>query len=72
VTGIRGFVGHFARGNVIIVRDPNGKEIARGLALCSSLQLNEARQLIAAETGAEPLDLARNLIVHSDDLVLTE
>ncbi|HWX36535.1 MAG TPA: glutamate 5-kinase [Steroidobacteraceae bacterium] len=72
VTGIRGFVGHFARGNVVAVRDLDGKEIARGLALCSSFELKEARRLTAAETGVAPIDLARNLIVHSDDIVLTE
>ena len=72
VTGIRGFAGHFVRGNVIVVRDLNGKEIARGLTLCSSLELNEARQSMAAESGVQPLDPARNLIIHSDDLVVTE
>jgi glutamate 5-kinase len=71
VAGIWHLAGHFARGNVIVVRDQSGREFARGLTLCSSTELAKARQSMTAG-AAEPADMARNVVIHSDDLVLTE
>jgi glutamate 5-kinase len=66
------FAGHFARGNVVVVRDTDGTEIARGMALYSSKELNETLRLLPMDNRMPAPDAAYNLVVHSDDLVLSE
>ena len=63
--------GNFSRGDVISVRDPNGAELARGLANYAS---GEAR-LLCRKPSSEFLRLlgymAETEMVHRDNLVLT-
>jgi glutamate 5-kinase len=68
--GMTGVEGEFSRGDVIAVRDPNGVELARGLANYSSA---EARMLCRKPSG----DFERLLgyaaepeMVHRDNMVL--
>jgi glutamate 5-kinase len=69
--GMTGVEGDFSRGDVIAVRDPQGLEIARGLANYAS---TEAR-LICRKPSAEFEKLlgyaAEPEMVHRDNLVLT-
>ena len=69
--GMTGVDGHFARGEVIAVLDPEGKEIARGLANYGSM---EARRICRKPSTAY-LELlgytAEPEMLHRDNLVLT-
>ncbi|MFZ3116972.1 MAG: glutamate 5-kinase [Variovorax sp.] len=69
--GMTGVDGEFSRGDVIAVRDPNGVELARGLANYSSA---EARMLCRKPSGEFERLLgyaAEPEMVHRDNMVLT-
>ena len=68
--GIRSLDGHFARGALVILQDPDGKEIARGLTRYSSDELrqigshhsNEIETILGYGYGA--------VVIHRNDLVV--
>lgn len=68
--GVRAVTGEFDRGDAVIIRDSEGREIARGLTAYS---VRDAK-LIAGHNSAEIESLlgyaGRVAIVHRDDLVL--
>lgn len=69
--GMTRVVGHFQRGDALIVRDASGKEIARGLVAYSSA---DAERLLGRKSSEIPTLLGfhgRDEMIHRDDLVLT-
>ena len=69
--GMTGVEGDFSRGDVIAVHDPQGQEIARGLANYAS---GEARRLCRKPSSAfEQLlgYVAEPEMLHRDNMVLT-
>jgi len=69
--GVTAVGGNFDRGDLVAVRGPDGREVARGLANYSA---DEARQLAGHPSSAfEPLlgYRGREELIHRDDLVLT-
>jgi glutamate 5-kinase len=69
--GMMAVEGEFSRGEVIAIRDPNGAEVARGLANYAAA---EAR-LLCKKPSAEFQDLlgytGEPEMVHRDNLVLS-
>ena len=69
--GITAFDGGFERGDVVIVKNKSGREIARGLI---AYNLEEARLLVGRRTVEIETILGyrgRDEMIHRDDLVLT-
>ncbi|MEQ8698638.1 MAG: glutamate 5-kinase [Bauldia litoralis] len=70
--GVTGVEGEFRRGDTVAVRDPAGREIARGLCAYSAA---DAR-LIAGRRSADIESIlgyrGRKELIHRDDLVLME
>ncbi|MBK1622180.1 MULTISPECIES: glutamate 5-kinase [Hyphomicrobiales] len=70
--GVSGFSGHFARGDTVLLVDPDGIEIGRGIV---GYDADEAAQIIGHQSKeiSEILGyVRRSAIVHHDDLVLRE
>lgn len=69
--GVVGVGGDFRKGDVVVLRDPAGQEIARGLANYSADEVRTIRGLrteqIAAALGQCPYDE----VIHRDNLMLT-
>ena len=68
--GVTDVVGDFQRGDALSIRDPQGREIARGLA---AYPAEEARQIMGHKTGEIETILGyrgRDELIHRDDLVL--
>ena len=69
--GVREAVGEFAAGDVVSVRDPAGKEFARGLSNYPAAEVSKIKGLktaaIAASLGHCPYDE----VIHRDHLALT-
>lgn len=69
--GVTSVDGNFERGDVVIVRNASGREIARGLV---GYSVEEARVLLGRRTGEIESILGyrgRDEMIHRDDLVLT-
>jgi glutamate 5-kinase len=62
--------GRFDRGDAVVVRDPDGVEIARGLAAYSSADAERIRGRRSAELEALLGYRGRDEMIHRDDLVL--
>jgi len=62
--------GRFDRGDAVLVRDPGGVEIARGLAAYSSADAERIRGRRSAELEALLGYRGRDEMIHRDDLVL--
>jgi glutamate 5-kinase len=62
--------GRFDRGDAVLVRDPRGVEIARGLAAYSSADAERIRGRRSAELEALLGYRGRDEMIHRDDLVL--
>jgi glutamate 5-kinase len=62
--------GRFDRGDAVLVRDPRGVEIARGLAAYSSNDAERIRGRRSAELEALLGYRGRDEMIHRDDLVL--
>jgi glutamate 5-kinase len=62
--------GRFDRGDAVVVRDPQGVEIARGLAAYSSTDAERIRGRRSAELEAVLGYRGRDEMIHRDDLVL--
>jgi glutamate 5-kinase len=69
--GVTRVAGHFQRGDALIVRDSEGKEIARGLVAYSSGDAERLRGRKSSEIDALLGFHGRAEIIHRDDLVLT-
>ena len=69
--GVTKVVGRFKRGDALIVRAPNGKEIARGLSAYSSVDAERLRGRNSSEFEALLGFHGRDEIIHRDDLVIT-
>ena len=69
-TGVNQITGRFARGDVLMVRDPRGREIARGL---SNYTADELRLIMGKRSNqfAKILSVpAYDEVIHRDNLVL--
>ena len=62
--------GRFDRGDAVVVRDPDGLEIARGLAAYSSTDAERIRGRRSSELEALLGFRGRDEMIHRDDLVL--
>ena len=69
--GVTRVAGTFQRGDALIVRDSEGKEIARGLVAYSSGDAERLRGRKSSEIDALLGFHGRAEIIHRDDLVLT-
>ena len=69
--GVLQVSGDFQRGDALIVRDTQGKEIARGLSAYSSVDATRLRGRRSHEIEALLGFQGRDEIIHRDDLVLT-
>lgn len=69
--GVTRVAGIFQRGDALIVRDTEGKEIARGLVAYSSADAERLRGRKSTEIDALLGFHGRAEIIHRDDLVLT-
>lgn len=68
--GVTGVKGEFARGDVVIVRNPEGEEIARGIVAYSA---KDAAKILGLQTDKleEVLGFkGREEVIHRDDLAL--
>ncbi|HVN42967.1 MAG TPA: PUA domain-containing protein, partial [Steroidobacteraceae bacterium] len=63
--------GPFDRGDAVVVRGPDGLEIARGLAAYSSADAERIRGRRSQELEALLGYRGRDEMIHRDDLVLT-
>ena len=63
--------GRFDRGDAVVVHDPGGVEIARGLAAYSSADADRIRGRRSAELETLLGYRGRDEMIHRDDLVLT-
>jgi glutamate 5-kinase len=69
--GVVRVTGKFERGDALIVRDPAGVEIARGLSAYSSADAERLRGRKSSEIEALLGFHGRDELIHRDDLVLT-
>jgi glutamate 5-kinase len=69
--GITRIEGRFDRGDALVVRDPDGLEIARGLAAYSSEDARRIRGRRSQELEGLLGYRGRDEMIHRDDLVLT-
>ena len=69
--GITRVEGRFDRGDAVVVRDPDGLEIARGLAAYSSEDARRIRGRRSQELEGLIGYRGRDEMIHRDDLVLT-
>jgi glutamate 5-kinase len=63
--------GRFDRGDAVLVRDPTGSEIARGLAAYSSAEAKRICGHRSPELEGLLGYRGRDEMIHRDDLVLT-
>ena len=68
--GITQVQGQFDRGDAVVVRDPEGLEIARGLAAYSSTDAERIRGRRSGEVEQLLGYRGRDEMIHRDDLVL--
>ena len=68
--GVTGVKGRFDRGDAVVVRAPDGVEIARGLAAYSSADAERIRGRRSAELESLLGHRGRDEMIHRDDLVL--
>lgn len=69
--GVKSVVGQFQRGDALVVRDPSGAEIARGLSAYSSLDAERLKGRQSQEIEAVLGYRGRDELIHRDDLVVT-
>jgi glutamate 5-kinase len=68
--GVVGVSGRFDRGDAVVVRDPDGHEIARGLSAYSSADAERMRGRRSADLEELLGYRGRDEMIHRDDLVL--
>jgi len=69
--GITHISGKFERGDAVVVRDPEGLELARGLSAYSSDDAERIRGRKSSEIEAILGFRGRDEVIHRDDLVVT-
>lgn len=70
--GVMTIEGEFERGDVVIVKMPDGREVARGLAAYNSIEANLIKGHQSGEIDQLLGDLGgRDVMIHRDDLVVT-
>lgn len=69
-TGVRDLTGRFDRGDVVMVRDPNGREIARGLTNYTADELRLIRGKRSNQLAAALGRPAYKAVIHRDNLVV--
>ena len=69
--GVTRVAGKFERGDALIVRDPEGLEIARGLSAYSSDDMQRLQGRKSGEIEALLGYRGRDEVIHRDDLVVT-
>ena len=69
--GVTRVAGKFERGDALIVRDPQGLEIARGLSAYSSDDMQRLQGRKSGEIEALLGYRGRDEVIHRDDLVVT-
>jgi glutamate 5-kinase len=67
--GVRGVEGRFGKGDAVVVRDTEGRELGRGLARYDAA---DAGRILGLRTGAigEVLGYEAGPLIHADDLAL--
>lgn len=70
-SGVTAVIGDFDRGDAILVRDPAGHELARGLSAYSSGDAERLRGRRSSEIEALLGFRGRDELIHRDDLVIT-
>jgi glutamate 5-kinase len=70
-SGVTAVIGDFDRGDAILVRDPTGHELARGLSAYSSGDAERLRGRRSNEIEALLGFRGRDELIHRDDLVIT-
>ncbi len=67
--GVRGVEGRFGKGDAVVVRDGEGRELGRGLA---RYDVADARRIVGLRTGAieAVLGYEAGPLIHADDLAL--
>jgi len=69
--GVTGVEGRFGKGDAVVVRDSDGREVARGLARYDAAEA--ARILgLRSESIPEVLGYAAGPLIHADDLALSQ
>ncbi|MEM7627015.1 MAG: glutamate 5-kinase [Planctomycetota bacterium] len=71
-TGVREMTGRFERGDVVMVRDPNGREIARGLTNYSADELRLIQGKRSNQLAAALGRPAYKSVIHRDNLVVLQ
>jgi glutamate 5-kinase len=69
--GVTGIEGTFERGDAVLVRDPEGREVARGLIAYSSADAGRILGHKSREIEALLGYRGREELIHRDDLVLS-
>jgi glutamate 5-kinase len=69
--GVKGVEGRFGKGDAVLVRDGEGRELGRGLA---RYDVTDARRILGLRTGAieAVLGYEAGPLVHADDLALVQ
>jgi len=62
--------GEFARGDAVVIRDPDGLEVGRGLCAYDAEDAQKIRGLASSEIDAILGFSGRAEMVHRDDLVV--
>jgi len=69
--GVTGIEGTFERGDVVVVKTADGREVARGLAAYDSTEANLIKGHQSGEIDQLLGDLGgRDVLIHRDDLVV--
>ncbi|MEM7681355.1 MAG: glutamate 5-kinase [Planctomycetota bacterium] len=69
-SGVSAVTGRFERGEVLVLRDPRGRELARGLSNYSSTDLQRIAGLRSAQIASTLGRPAYKAVVHRDNLVI--
>jgi len=69
--GVTGVEGRFGKGDAVVVRDSDGREVARGLARYDAV---EAARIVGlrSEAISEVLGYAAGPLIHADDMALIQ
>jgi glutamate 5-kinase len=69
--GVTAVEGRFGKGDAVVVRDSDGREVARGLARYDAA---EAAKILGLRSEAIPevLGYAAGPLIHADDLALSQ
>ena len=69
--GIREVIGEFAKGDVVVLHDLNGAELARGLTNYTSTELQAIKGLKTDQIAATLGHCPYSEVIHRDNMALT-